>query len=162
MAERQQSKSADGVAARKTARSACSSQVLARWGVLFSEARWSPRVDLAGSHLSLRRLAPIAGYIATSKTYRVNSRTALLELCMQTGPSRLTNYTVFHVYLFLYISGWCRNSPRRVTWLLAVIHAFTLPVASHVGGYWLLVFLRNPWRVSHVITVAVSRLLHHM
>jgi hypothetical protein len=30
--------------------SACSSLVLARWGVLFSEGRWSQRVDLAGSH----------------------------------------------------------------------------------------------------------------
>jgi hypothetical protein len=28
----------------------CSSLGLARWGVLFSEARWNQRVDLAGSH----------------------------------------------------------------------------------------------------------------
>jgi hypothetical protein len=42
---------------------ACFSLGLARWGVLFSEARWSQRVDLAGSHLSLRRPAPITGYI---------------------------------------------------------------------------------------------------
>jgi hypothetical protein len=28
----------------------CSSLELARWGVLFSEAGWSQRVDLAGSH----------------------------------------------------------------------------------------------------------------
>jgi uncharacterized membrane protein len=39
---------------------------------------------------------------------------------------------------------------------LAVSHVLTLPVAAHVGGYWLLVFLRNSGRVSHVITVAVS------
>jgi hypothetical protein len=31
-------------------RECCSSLGLARWGVLFSEARWSQRVDLADSH----------------------------------------------------------------------------------------------------------------
>jgi hypothetical protein len=53
-------------------------------GVLFfTEARsmgravqWSQRIDLAGSHLSLCWPAPIAGYIAASRTYRANSRTA--------------------------------------------------------------------------------------
>jgi hypothetical protein len=43
----------------------CSSLRLARWVVLFGEARWSQRVDLAASHLSLRQPAPVAGYIAT-------------------------------------------------------------------------------------------------
>jgi hypothetical protein len=42
--------SVDGDVAWKTAGSACSSLGLARWGVLFSEVRWSQRVDLAGSH----------------------------------------------------------------------------------------------------------------
>jgi hypothetical protein len=51
------------------------------WGSL---ARWSQRVDLAGSHQSLRRPAPIAGYIAASRTYGVNTQTALLELNLLT------------------------------------------------------------------------------
>jgi hypothetical protein len=42
------------------------------WGVLFSEAQWSQRVDLADSHLSLCRPAPVAGYIATYRTCRAN------------------------------------------------------------------------------------------
>jgi hypothetical protein len=65
--------------------SACSSLRLTRWGVLFSEAQWSQRVDLAGSHLSVHRPAPIAGYIAASITYRANTRTALLELNLLTN-----------------------------------------------------------------------------
>jgi hypothetical protein len=62
----------------------CTSLGLARWGVLFSEARWSQRVHLAGSHLSLSRPAPIAGYVATCGTCRANTRTALLELSIWT------------------------------------------------------------------------------
>jgi hypothetical protein len=38
---------------------ACSSLRLTWWGVLFSEDRWSQRVDLAGSRWSLRRPAPV-------------------------------------------------------------------------------------------------------
>jgi hypothetical protein len=107
----------------------CYSLRLARWGVLFSEARWSQRVswsdragwspmkpeselmrlgwlkpnearewvDPAGSHLSLYRPAPIAGYIATYRTCRANTRTALLEVNMLTGPRHLADWTVFHV-----------------------------------------------------------------
>jgi hypothetical protein len=42
------------VAARKTAGTACCSSLRpARWGVLFSEARWSQQEDLADYHLSL-------------------------------------------------------------------------------------------------------------
>jgi hypothetical protein len=33
--------------------------MLARWGVLFSEARWSQRVDPTDSHLSLRRTSVV-------------------------------------------------------------------------------------------------------
>jgi hypothetical protein len=51
-------------------------------------------------------------------------------------------------------SEWHRNNLWRVTWLLALSHMFTLPVTSHLGGYWLFVFLRNSLRVNHVITVA--------
>jgi hypothetical protein len=47
------SESAAYVATRKTAGTACTWQMPARWGVLFSEAWWSCGVDLAGSHLSL-------------------------------------------------------------------------------------------------------------
>jgi hypothetical protein len=56
-----------------------------------------------------------------------------------TVRSQLPNWTSYIV------SGWCRNSPRRVTWLLAVSHVFmcnswrvsdyrgrVTPVASHV------------------------------
>jgi hypothetical protein len=68
----------------------CSSLRLARWGVRFSEARWSQRVDLPGSHLSLRRPAPVAGYIATYRTCRAYTRTALLELYVLTGWTILT------------------------------------------------------------------------
>jgi hypothetical protein len=67
----------------------CSSLRLARWGVRFSEARWSQRVDPAGSHISLRRPAPIAGYIATYIMCRANTRTALLEMYVLTSPRHL-------------------------------------------------------------------------
>jgi hypothetical protein len=69
----------------------CSSLRLAWWGVLSSEARWSQRVDLAGSRWSLRRPAPVAGYIETYRTCRANTRTALLELDVLTGPSNLAD-----------------------------------------------------------------------
>jgi hypothetical protein len=53
------SQSADSVAARKTAATACSSLMISRWGVLFNEAWWSQRVDLTGSHLSLHRSSEV-------------------------------------------------------------------------------------------------------
>jgi hypothetical protein len=65
---------------------------LAWWGVLFSEAQWSQRVDLAGSHLSLHRPAPIAGYIVTYRTCRVSTLTALLEPNVLTHPSHLADW----------------------------------------------------------------------
>jgi hypothetical protein len=46
---------------------------------------------------------------------------------------------------------WRRNSPWRVTWLLAVSNVFMLPVASRLSGRWPLVLLRNSWRVSHML-----------
>jgi hypothetical protein len=77
--------------------------------------------DLAGSHLSLCRLAPIASYIATCRTCYANTRTALLELYLQTDLCRLANWSSCLANCTSYIvSGWCRNSPRRVTWFLAV------------------------------------------
>jgi hypothetical protein len=72
----------------------CSSLRLTRWGVLFSEARWSQRVDPSGYHLSLRRPAPIDGYSLTCRTCRANTRTALLGMYMLTGPSRLAESRV--------------------------------------------------------------------
>jgi hypothetical protein len=54
--------SADGVAVRKAAGTACSSLRFAGWGVLCSEAVWSQRVDPAGSHLRPRRSSPITRY----------------------------------------------------------------------------------------------------
>jgi hypothetical protein len=65
------------------------------WGTLFSEARWSHRVDLAGSHLSLRQPAPVAGCIVTCRTCRANMQTALVEMYMLTGPSHLADWNVF-------------------------------------------------------------------
>jgi hypothetical protein len=46
------SESADGVAARQTTETACSSLMLSTWCVLFSEVRWGQRVDLTGFRLS--------------------------------------------------------------------------------------------------------------
>jgi hypothetical protein len=86
-------KSADSVAAWKTAGS-----VLApHWGsldggVLFGEARWSQTVDLSRSHLSLRRPAPLTGYIATYRTCHANTRNALLQVNVLTGPGQLGNW----------------------------------------------------------------------
>jgi hypothetical protein len=59
---------ADDVAARKTTGTVCSSLMLAQWGVLFSEAQWSQRVDLSGSHLSLHRYPEITGYVVVLLT----------------------------------------------------------------------------------------------
>jgi hypothetical protein len=68
----------------------CSSLGLARWGVLFSEAReW---VDPAGPHFSFLRPTPIAGYVATSRTYRANTRTALFQLNLLNCPLHLANF----------------------------------------------------------------------
>jgi hypothetical protein len=68
----------------------CSSPRLARCtycSVRPDEAReW---VDPAGFHLSLRRPAPVPGYIATYRTCRSNTRNALLELYVLTGPCHL-------------------------------------------------------------------------
>jgi hypothetical protein len=66
-----------------------------RWGVLFSEARWSQRVDLAGSQLM--RLTKRA------------TRTALLEMYELTGPSHLADWSVFYVYLC-----WCPEADPGV------------------------------------------------
>jgi hypothetical protein len=52
---------------------ACSSLMLAWWGVLFSEAQSSRRVDPAGSHLSLCRPAPVCGCVVTYRTCRTSS-----------------------------------------------------------------------------------------
>jgi hypothetical protein len=82
----------------------CSSLGLARWGVLFSEARWSQRVNLAVSHLSLRRPALVASYTATYRTCRVDTRTALLELNVLTGPSHLADWLRVRVTLRLTVS----------------------------------------------------------
>jgi hypothetical protein len=71
----------------------CSSLRLAWWDVLFNEARWRQRVHLAGTHLSLSRPAPVAGYIATSRMCRANAWTALLELNVLTGPCHLGNWS---------------------------------------------------------------------
>jgi Na+-transporting NADH:ubiquinone oxidoreductase subunit NqrB len=60
--------------------------------------QWSQRVDPAGSHLSLRRPAPVAGFIATYRTCHVSTRTALIELNVLTGPSRLADWSVFQVW----------------------------------------------------------------
>jgi hypothetical protein len=49
-------------------------------------------VDPAGSHLSLRRPAPVPGYIAAYRTCRANTRTALLELYVLTGPCYLVDW----------------------------------------------------------------------
>jgi hypothetical protein len=112
-------------------------------GMLFSEARWSQRVDLACSHLSFRRPAPIA---AASITYRTSNRSALLELNSLTGPPEVWGHVTTdgqsvsmswrRAHLgtcdqILILSEFrcvvprfssyivCRNSPQRVTWLLA-------------------------------------------
>jgi hypothetical protein len=85
-------KSADGIAARMTAGS-----VALHWGsidgaccsVKLDEAgEW---VDPAGSHLSLSRPAPVAGYIVTYRTCCANTRTALLELYVLIGLRHLDN-----------------------------------------------------------------------
>jgi hypothetical protein len=118
MARRLWLKSADGVAAWKTA---FSSLVLARWGVLFSEAR------------ELIWLVPTEVFAVFS--YR------LLHWDFQNVPREHPNCTARTVLAnssadrsasSYVVSGWCRNSPRRVIWLLAISH----------------VFLRNLWRVS--------------
>jgi hypothetical protein len=49
-------------------------------------------VDPTGSHC-LRRPAPIAGYIASYRTCRANTRTSLLELYVLTGSSHLDNWS---------------------------------------------------------------------
>jgi hypothetical protein len=79
---------------------ACSSLRFAWWGVLFSEDRWSQRVDLAGSRWSLRRLAPVG--VAACRTCRLNTRSALLELYVLTGLRYLADWSVFYVYFC-----WC-------------------------------------------------------
>jgi hypothetical protein len=43
-------------------------------------------------HLSFRRPAPVSGYIASSRTCRANTRTALLEMYMLTDPRHLGNW----------------------------------------------------------------------
>jgi hypothetical protein len=80
--------------------------------LLFTEARlmgcvvqWSPMkpeswVDLAGSHLSLRQPAPIAGYIVTYRTCRTNTRTAMLEMHVLTGCRHLADWLVFRLYCY--------------------------------------------------------------
>jgi hypothetical protein len=78
---------------------------LARWGMLFSGARWSRRADPAGSHLRLCRPTPVAGYIATYRMYHANTRTALLELYVLTDPRRLADCGVFHV-CFSFLLSW--------------------------------------------------------
>jgi hypothetical protein len=71
----------------------CSSLGLSRWGVLFSEAWWIQRVSWSGWFpLSLRRPAPVASFIATYRTCRANTRTALLEMYVLTGPRQLDNW----------------------------------------------------------------------
>jgi hypothetical protein len=57
--------------------------------MLFNEARWSQRVDPAGSHLSLCRPAPIAGYIATYSKCYANSTAGMYVL---TSPRHLDNW----------------------------------------------------------------------
>jgi hypothetical protein len=66
----------------------CYSLGLAQWEVLFSEHRWSQRVDPACSHLSPHWPAPVPGYIATSRMCHAN---ALLEMYVLTCPRQLGN-----------------------------------------------------------------------
>jgi hypothetical protein len=49
------------------------------------------------STLSLHWPAPVAGYISTARAYRANTRTALLELKLLPGLTRLANRNVFLV-----------------------------------------------------------------
>jgi hypothetical protein len=63
--------------------------MLARWRVLFSEARWSQRLDPTGSHLRLRRSPEFTSYVvvlsASSKlllvSYTTNGQSASLSWC---------------------------------------------------------------------------------
>jgi hypothetical protein len=73
---------------------------LARWGVQFSEDRWSQGVSWSGwlRVLTLRRPAPVAGYIATSRTCHANTRNSLLEMYLPTGPRHLADWSVFYGY----------------------------------------------------------------
>jgi hypothetical protein len=102
----------------------CSWLRLARWAVLFSEARWSQRVDLAGSHLSLFRPAPVAGYIATYRTCCKNTRTALLEMYVLTGPKHLDNWldwTNLRRLLSCLEADPSVNTAGNNTWIVAIV-----------------------------------------
>jgi hypothetical protein len=56
------SESANGIAARKTAGTACSSLILAWWVMLFSEGHWNYILDPAGFHLRLTLKKPKLHY----------------------------------------------------------------------------------------------------
>jgi hypothetical protein len=82
----------------------CSSLGLARGAccsVKNDEAReW---VDPAVIHLSLRRPTPVAGYIASYRTCHADTRTALLELNVLTGPRHLADSTeLFYCFFTIY------------------------------------------------------------
>jgi hypothetical protein len=85
------------------------------------------RVDLAGSHLSVRRPAPISGYIATYRACHANTRIALLELYVQLRRSCVRRYLEWHGVL-LVLSIPCRGSPLCVKPLVVL-----MPRAYHVG-----------------------------
>jgi hypothetical protein len=113
------------------------------------EARRSQRVNLTGSHLSLRRPAPIAGYIATYRTYHANTRTALLELNLLTGPSRLANCLTWIPWPYLA----CFVSYKR-----QVCHVFTcFSIASETCGT---VLLRVGYQCSQHVGGFHRRLPH--
>jgi hypothetical protein len=107
----------------------CSLLELSQWDVLFSEARWNQRVDLAGSHLNLRRPAPIAGCIATYRTCRANTRTALLELNVLTVPSHLADWKSLSLYLCrCFVADPSVDTTRNNTWILKLIVCILLRI----------------------------------
>jgi hypothetical protein len=108
--------------------------------------QWSQRVDPAGSHLSLRRPAPIDGYIATSRTYHANNRTALLELNMLTEASSMyssvdvlkrdpSEDTARNSSCIVAIVGYHENSVyRAVVWIRICVTVTSVVIWWPVGG----------------------------
>jgi hypothetical protein len=107
--------------------------------LLFTGARsmgravqWSPMkpeselIRLVEAHLSLRRPASIAGYIAIYRTCCANMRTALFDVSVLTGPSHLAYWAKLICIISLTVRV-------RVTLRLTVCQSVSLGVEPTLG-----------------------------